>query len=116
NASIVEHTFNWVENELPTGAPGGIGGAAIVREPVGVVVAITPFNFPFMLNVVKSAPALAVGCTVVLKPHPWTPLDAMLIAEAAAEADMPPGVINVITGHGEVGDELTSNPMVDMVT
>src|SRR3546814_2527780 len=69
-----------------------------------------------MLNVVKVAPALAVGCTVVLKPHPWTPLDAMMIAEAAAEAGIPPGVLNVITGHGEVGDELTSNPMVDMVT
>ena len=81
-----------------------------------MVAAITPFNFPFMLNVVKVAPALAVGCTVVLKPHPWTPLDAMMIAEAAAEAGIPPGVLNVITGHGEVGDELTSNPMVDMVT
>jgi aldehyde dehydrogenase (NAD+) len=69
-----------------------------------------------MLNIVKVAPALAVGCTVVLKPHPWTPLDAMLIAEVAAEAGIPPGVLNVITGHAEVGDELTSNPMVDMVT
>src|SRR3546814_583795 len=93
-----------------------MAGSAIVREPIGVVAAITPFNFPFMLNVVKVAPALAVGCTVVLKPHPWTPLDAMMIAEAAAEAGIPPGVLNVITGHGEVGDELTSNPMVDMVT
>ncbi len=116
NASIVEHSFGWVENDLPTGGPTGLGGSAIVREPIGVVAAITPFNFPFMLNVVKVAPALAVGCTVVLKPHPWTPLDAMMIAEAAAEADIPPGVLNVITGHGEVGDELTSNPMVDMVT
>jgi acyl-CoA reductase-like NAD-dependent aldehyde dehydrogenase len=93
-----------------------MAGTAIVREPIGVVAAITPFNFPFMLNVVKVAPALAVGCTVVLKPHPWTPLDAMMIAEAAAEAGIPPGVLNVITGHGDVGDELTSNPMVDMVT
>src|SRR3546814_10436042 len=93
-----------------------MAGSAIVREPIGGVAAITPCNFPFMLNVVKVAPALAVGCTVVLKPHPWTPLDAMMIAEAAAEAGIPPGVLNVITGHGEVGDELTSNPMVDMVT
>jgi acyl-CoA reductase-like NAD-dependent aldehyde dehydrogenase len=92
-----------------------VAGSAIVREPIGVVAAITPFNFPFMLNVVKVAPALAAGCTVVLKPHPWTPLDAMMIAEAAAEAGIPKGVLNVITGHGEVGDELTSNPMVDMV-
>ena len=116
NAAITEHSFPWVENGPPTGAPTGMGGSAIVREPIGVVAAITPFNFPFMLNVVKVAPALAVGCTVVLKPHPWTPLDAMLIAEVAAEAGIPPGVLNVITGHGEVGDELTSNPMVDMVT
>ena len=116
NAALVEHSFPWVENGAPTGGPTGLSGSAIVREPIGVVAAITPFNFPFMLNVVKVAPALAVGCTVVLKPHPWTPLDAMLIAEVAAEAGIPPGVLNVITGHGEVGDELTSNPMVDMVT
>ena len=81
-----------------------------------MVGAITPFNFPFMLNVVKTAPALAAGCTIVLKPHPWTPLDAFMIAQAAEEAGLPPGVLNVITGHGDVGDELTSNPMVDMVT
>src|SRR3546814_13228987 len=93
-----------------------MAGSAIVREPIGVVAAITPFNFPFMLNVVKVAPALAVGCTVVLKPHPWTPLDAMMIAEAAAEAGIPPGVLNVITVHGAVGAELTSHPTVDMVT
>ena len=97
-------------------SPDGHERQRAVREPIGVVAAITPFNFPFMLNVVKVAPALAAGCTVVLKPHPWTPLDAMLIAEVAAEAGIPPGVLNVITGHGEVGDELTSNPMVDMVT
>ncbi len=116
NAAIVEHSFDWVENGPPSGQAGGMAGSAIVREPIGVVAAITPFNFPFMLNVVKVAPALAAGCTVVLKPHPWTPLDAMMIAEAAAEAGIPPGVLNVITGHAEVGDELTSNPLVDMVT
>jgi acyl-CoA reductase-like NAD-dependent aldehyde dehydrogenase len=69
-----------------------------------------------MLNVVKSAPALVAGCTVVLKPHPWTPLDAFMIAQAAEEAGIPPGVFNVITGHAEVGEELTTNPMVDMIT
>ena len=115
NAQQISTSFPWVENGPPTAGPTGMGGSAVLREPIGVVAAITPFNFPFMLNVVKVAPALAVGCTVVLKPHPWTPLDAMMIAQAAAEADIPPGVLNVITGHGEVGDELTSNPMVDMV-
>ncbi len=116
NAAFVEHSFEWAENGVPTGGATGVGGSALLREPIGVVAAITPFNFPFMLNVVKVAPALAVGCTVVLKPHPWTPLDAMLIAEVAAEAGIPPGVLNVVTGHAEVGDELTSHPMVDMVT
>jgi acyl-CoA reductase-like NAD-dependent aldehyde dehydrogenase len=115
NATQVEHVFEWVEAGAPGTGPNGMTGTALFREPVGVVGAITPFNFPFMLNVVKVAPALAAGCTVVLKPHPWTPLDAFMIAQAAEEAGVPPGVLNVITGHGEVGDEMTSNPMVDMV-
>ncbi len=115
NAAQVEHVFEWVEAGAPTAGPNGMAGSALFREPVGVVGAITPFNFPFMLNVVKIAPALAAGCTVVLKPHPWTPLDAFLIARAAEEAGIPPGVLNVITGHGDVGDEMTSNPMVDMI-
>jgi acyl-CoA reductase-like NAD-dependent aldehyde dehydrogenase len=93
-----------------------VGGTAVIREPIGVVAGITPFNFPFFLALVKTAPALAAGCTVVLKPHPWTSLDAFMIAEAAEAAGLPPGVLNVITGGGDVGDELTSNPMVDMVT
>ena len=90
NAAHVEHTFEWVEAGAPHGrARWACRGSAIFREPVGVVGAITPFNFPFMLNVVKVAPALAAGCTVVLKPHPWTPLDAFLIAQAAEEAGCP---------------------------
>lgn len=116
NAVLAEHTFPWIESGPPTGAPTGMAGSAIIREPIGVVGAITPFNFPFMLNVVKSAPALAAGCTVVLKPHPWTPLDAMLIAQAAEEAGLPPGVFNVVVGGAEVGEELTTSPLVDMVT
>jgi aldehyde dehydrogenase (NAD+) len=116
NADLAEHTFKWVEPDAPTAGPMGVGGSALFREPVGVVGAITPFNFPFMLNTVKSAPALAAGCTLVLKPHPWTPLDAMLIAQAAEEAGLPPGVFNVVVGHVEVGEELTNSPMVDMIT
>jgi acyl-CoA reductase-like NAD-dependent aldehyde dehydrogenase len=116
NAALVEHVFEWAESAAPSAGGSIVGGNSIVREPIGVVSAITPFNFPFMLNTVKVAPALAVGCTVVLKPHPWTPLDAMMIADAAAEAGLPPGVLNVISGGADVGDELTSNPMVDMVT
>jgi aldehyde dehydrogenase (NAD+) len=116
NASLVVNKVGWLEMGAPTAGPVAIGGSAVIREPIGVVSAITPFNFPFMLNLVKAAPAMAAGCTVVLKPHPWTPLDAFMIAEAAEAAGVPPGVLNVITGHGEVGDEMTSNPMVDMVT
>jgi aldehyde dehydrogenase (NAD+) len=115
NAAQAEHVLQWVEAGAPTGGANGMSGTAIVREPVGVVGAITPFNFPFMLNVVKVAPALAAGCTVVLKPHPWTPLDAFEIARAAEEAGIPPGVLNVITGHAEVGDEMTTSPLVDMI-
>jgi aldehyde dehydrogenase (NAD+) len=116
NASLILHGVEWLEMGAPTGGAVSIGGSAVIREPIGVVAAITPFNFPFMLNLVKVAPALAAGCTVVLKPHPWTPLDAFMVAQAAEAAGIPKGVLNVITGHGEVGDELTSNPMVDMVT
>lgn len=116
NADQVQDLVEWVESSPPTGGPNGMAGSALVREPVGVVAAITPFNFPFMLNMVKVMPALAVGCSVVLKPHPWTPLDAFEIAKAAEEAEIPPGVFNVITGHAEVGDELTGHPAVDMIT
>ena len=116
NADKVQDLVHWVETSPPTGGPNGMAGSALVREPVGVVAAITPFNFPFMLNTVKAMPAMAVGCSVVLKPHPWTPLDAFELARAADEAGIPPGVFNVITGHGEVGDELTGNPLVDMIT
>jgi aldehyde dehydrogenase (NAD+) len=116
NAEQVQSLVEWVEASPPTGGPNGMAGSALVREPVGVVAAITPFNFPFMLNMVKVFPALAVGCPVVLKPHPWTPLDAFEIARAAEEAGLPPGVLNVITGHADVGDELTGNAAVDMIT
>jgi aldehyde dehydrogenase (NAD+) len=116
NAALAEHVISWVESDPPSGGATGMAGSAILREPVGVVGAITPFNFPFYLNAVKTAPALAAGCTVVLKPHPWTPIDAFVIAEAAEEAGLPPGVLNIVTGHAEVGEELTSSPLVDMIT
>jgi aldehyde dehydrogenase (NAD+) len=115
NAAQTEHVLEWLEAGAPTGSPTGMSGNVLAREPVGVVGAITPFNFPFMLNVVKVAPALAAGCTVVLKPHPWTPLDAFLIAQAAEEAGIPPGVLNVITGHAEIGEEMSTSPLVDMI-
>ncbi len=100
-------------------APDGtsvLGTAVVVREPVGVVVAITPYNVPFFLNVAKIVPAMAVGCTVVLKPSPYTPLEALLLGEIAQEADLPSGVLNIVTGGKDVGEVLTTDARVDMVS
>jgi aldehyde dehydrogenase (NAD+) len=115
-ADNVQTAVPWSESTPPVGGPTGVSGSAILREPVGVVAGITPFNVPFYLNLVKAVPAMAVGCTVVLKPHPWTSLNGFGIAEAVEEADLPPGVFNLITGGGDVGDELSGSTLVDMVT
>ncbi|OBK86203.1 aldehyde dehydrogenase [Mycolicibacter sinensis] len=94
-----------------------VSGSTVVRkEPVGVVAAIVPWNFPQSLTMFKLAPALAAGCTVVLKPSSETVLDAFLLAEAVKEADLPPGLVNVVTGSGrDVGAHLVSHPDVDKV-
>jgi succinate-semialdehyde dehydrogenase/glutarate-semialdehyde dehydrogenase len=85
----------------------------VVKEPVGVVAAITPWNFPIAMITRKCAPALAAGCTVVVKPASATPYCALALAELADRAGMPPGVLNVVTGGSkEVGGELTANPLV----
>jgi aldehyde dehydrogenase (NAD+) len=85
------------------------------REPVGVVAAIVPWNVPALLTMSKLAPALLAGCTVVLKPAPETPLDAFILAEAVAEAGLPPGVVNVVPGGREVGEHLVRHRDVDKV-
>ena len=85
------------------------------REPVGVVAAITPWNFPLVLAMWKIAPALAAGCTVVLKPAPETPLTALRLAEIAREVGFPPGVLSVVTGDGATGAALASHPGVAKV-
>lgn len=85
------------------------------REPVGVVAAITPWNFPLVLSMWKIAPALAAGCTVVLKPAPETPLSALRLAEIALEVGFPPGVLSVITGGGLTGAALAAHPDVAKV-
>ena len=94
------------------------GGRIIVhRQPVGVVGAITPWNFPFAMITRKVAPALAVGCTVVAKPAPDTPLTALALGELALRAGFPAGVLNIVTGDAEaIGKELTSNPLVRAIT
>ena len=93
-----------------------LGSWVVRREPAGVVAAITAYNFPFLLNVMKLGPALAAGNTVVLKPSPFTPLTSFVIAEAAAEAELPPGVLNVVTGDATIGQQLSTSALVDLVT
>jgi acyl-CoA reductase-like NAD-dependent aldehyde dehydrogenase len=90
--------------------------AYTVREPVGVVGQIVPWNFPFVMGVAKIAPALAVGCTVVLKPAEQTPLTTLRLAELIAEAGFPEGAVNVVTGLGETaGRALVAHPDVDKI-
>lgn len=86
------------------------------HEPVGVVAAITPWNSPLLLSAWKIAPALAAGCTVVVKPSEHTSASMLELAPLFAEAGFPKGVVNIITGFGgEVGESLVSHPMVDKI-
>ena len=96
--------------------PSAFGGRTVVRrEPVGVVAAITPWNYPQPLAAMKLAPALAAGCTVVLKPAPETGLDAFVFADAAEAAGLPPGVVNVIPAEREASAYLVAHSGVDKV-
>jgi acyl-CoA reductase-like NAD-dependent aldehyde dehydrogenase len=95
-------------------APDGRAGL-VTNEPVGVVAAIIPWNAPVMSAVWKIAPALAAGCTVVLKPPPEAPLSNYILAEAVEEAGLPAGVVNVVPGGREVGDYLVRHPGVDKI-
>jgi succinate-semialdehyde dehydrogenase/glutarate-semialdehyde dehydrogenase len=88
-----------------------------IKQPVGVVAAITPWNFPNAMIARKAAPALAAGCTIVIKPATATPLSAFAMAELADRAGIPAGVVNVVCGSsGEIGGELTGNPIVRKLT
>ncbi|WP_407278423.1 aldehyde dehydrogenase family protein [Aromatoleum evansii] len=100
--------FQWEER---------VGNSLVVREPIGVVGAITPWNFPLNQISLKVAPALAAGCTVVLKPSEVAPINAFILADIIAEAGLPAGVFNLVTGYGPVvGEVLASDPRVDMVS
>ena len=89
----------------------------VIKEPIGVVACITPWNFPLAMITRKAGPAIAAGCTVVLKPASQTPFSALALAELAERAGVPKGVFNVITGPAtEIGGELTSNPTVRKVS
>jgi acyl-CoA reductase-like NAD-dependent aldehyde dehydrogenase len=88
----------------------------VVLEPVGVVAAITGYNYPLNLAIFKFGAALAAGCTVVLLPSPRTPLTTLFLGELIRQAELPPGVMNVITGNADVGRQLSSHPGVDRVS
>ncbi|MBK0870406.1 aldehyde dehydrogenase [Saccharopolyspora sp. HNM0986] len=96
--------------------PSPLGFDTLVqRAPIGVVAGIVPWNYPVLLAVTKIGPALAAGCTLVLKPSPGTVLDSFILAEAAEEAGVPPGVINWVPGGRELGDYLVKHPGIDKV-
>ena len=100
----------------PQGVPRGTVLSYVSREPVGVAVQIIPWNFPLLMAALKIAPALTVGCTVILKPAEQTSMTALRLADLVAEAGFPPGVVNVITGNGHTtGDFLVKHPDVDKI-
>ena len=108
NFAKVARAFQWEEK---------VGNSLVVREPIGVVGCITPWNFPLNQITLKVAPALVAGCTVVLKPSEIAPVNAMILAEVIHEAGLPPGVFNLVNGSGPVvGEVLATHPDVDMVS
>jgi aldehyde dehydrogenase (NAD+) len=114
----VAESYDWRE-DLGVAEPMGIPSRRWVeKEPAGVVGAITAWNFPHQLNLAKIAPALAAGCTVVLKAAPATPWSALALGRLADEAtDLPPGVLNIVTsGQNDIGEAITTDPRVDLVT
>ncbi|MFI8975438.1 aldehyde dehydrogenase [Nocardia asteroides] len=96
--------------------PGPTINALVTREPIGVVAAIVPWNSPFVLSILKIAPALIAGCTVVLKPPPEAPLDSFVLAEAVIEAGIPAGVVNIVPADRGPGEHLVKHPGVDKVS
>ncbi|VVE40329.1 aldehyde dehydrogenase [Pandoraea iniqua] len=116
-AAPVQHWRHYAELAQSFVFEAQVGNSLVVREPVGVVGAITPWNYPLNQITVKVAPALAAGCTVVLKPSEVAPFDAFILAEVIAQAGLPAGVFNLVTGLGPVaGEVLARHPDVDMVS
>jgi len=93
-----------------------VGSSLVSREPIGVVAAITPWNFPLHQLIAKIAPALAAGCAVIVKPSELTPLSAFALAEIVDAADLPAGVFNLVPGAAETGAALAGHPGIDMVS
>jgi aldehyde dehydrogenase (NAD+) len=115
-AALLRMYAGWITDfPLEETRASALGSTIVRREPVGVVAAITPWNYPQILAMTKIAPALAAGCTVVLKPAPETALDSYILADAALEAGLPAGVLNIVLADREVGSYLVSHPGVDKV-
>jgi aldehyde dehydrogenase (NAD+) len=119
-ADVFDHHAGWVDKLGGETLPAYQGGDHLtmtLREPVGVVAAVIPWNGPLLLAAQKLAPALAAGCTVVLKPSEYATFAALRLVRLIEEAGLPPGVLNVVTGPGEpTGDALINHPMVDKIT
>jgi betaine-aldehyde dehydrogenase len=107
----IAKNHDWV-----TQRQGALSPVTIRKAPVGVCAGIIPWNVPLFISVLKLGPALAAGCTMVLKPAPDTPLDAYLLAEAVVEADIPPGVVNIVAADREVSEYLVRHPDIDKVS
>src|ERR1700733_4770390 len=120
-AELFRYMAGWATkiegNTIPiTGAPANKFLAYTLREPVGVAGQIIPWNFPLLMAAWKLGPALAVGCTVVLKPAEQTPLTALRLGELMLEAGLPDGVVNIVPGYGETaGAALAAHPQVDKI-
>jgi len=120
SADVIRYMAGWATKvegtTIPISAPGAQYFAYTLREPIGVVGQIIPWNFPLLMAAWKLGPALATGCTVVLKPAEQTPLTALKLGELIAEAGIPEGVVNIVPGYGETaGATLASHPDVDKV-
>lgn len=119
-AEMIRYMGGWatkIAGQSPNLSIPGDWVAYTVREPVGVVGQILPWNFPLNLFAWKVAPALASGCTIVLKPAEQTPLTALRMAELALEAGIPAGVLNVVTGYGDpVGSAIAQHPDIDKIS
>jgi aldehyde dehydrogenase (NAD+) len=119
-ADVFDHHAGWVDKLAGETLPPYQGGDHLVftlREPVGVVGAVIPWNAPLLLFAQKVAPALAAGCTIVLKPSEYATFAVLRLAALIEEAGVPPGVLNIVTGPGEpAGDALISHPMIDKLS
>jgi aldehyde dehydrogenase (NAD+) len=119
-ADVFDHHAGWIDKLAGDTLPGYQGGEHLVmtlREPIGVVGAIVPWNAPLLLTAQKLAPALAAGCTIVLKPSEYATFSVLRLVALIEEAGVPAGVLNVVTGPGDpTGDALIRHPMVDKIS